>query len=90
MEEMIVAQVSPIGLEQTVYIVSNNSEEVPIMKTVTIEELPSVVAMSAAKYKIDYVKIAGPKPYSEGVRDIITEKISTCFGKDNKFTIELI
>jgi hypothetical protein len=90
MEEVIIAQVNPTTLEQIVYIISNDSERVPLIKTTTIEELPSVVAMSAAKYNIDYIKIAGPKDYTQGIRDILTAKVKTCFGEDNRFRIDLM
>lgn len=90
MNEMIVIQLQPTNVEHEIYIMSNNSEEVPLIRKATIEELPSVVAMSAAKYNINHIKLAGPKTYTAGVRNTLTEKINTCFGKDNKFTIELM
>lgn len=90
MEEMILIRLNPTELEQEVYILSNNSEYVPLIKKSAIEELPSVVAMSAAKYGISTIKLAGPRDYTCGVRDQVTAKINTCFGKDNKFIIELM
>jgi hypothetical protein len=90
MEEMIIVQLKPTELEHSVYIISNNTEMVPLIKRTTIEELPSVVAMSAAKYNINCIKLAGPHSYTCGVRDQVTAKINTCFGKDNNFLIELM
>lgn len=90
MEEMIMVRLNPTGLEQEIYIISNNSEYIPLTKKSTIEELPSVVAMSAAKYGINTIKLAGPHDYTCGVRDQVTAKINTCFGKDNNFVIELM
>ena len=90
MDEVITIQVNPVTLEQVVYIFTNKIEKVPVTINTTINELPSVVAMSAAKYGIQYIKIAGAKSYAAKIRDTITEKINTCFGKDNGFVIELM
>lgn len=90
MEEMIIARLNPTDLEHEIYIISNNSETIPLVKKATINEVPSVIAMSAAKYGINYVKLAGPHSYTYEIRDQVTAKINTCFGKDNKFTIELM
>ena len=90
MEEMIVVRLNPVGLEQEVYIMSNSVETVPLVRKCTTEELPSMVAMSAAKYNIHYVKLAGSKVYAEEIRNRVTEKVSTCFGADNDFVIELM
>lgn len=90
MEEMIVVQMNPTEPQHTVYIISNNTETVPLIKTATIEELPSVVAMSAAKYEIERIRLAGAREYTCGYRDILTAKFETCFGKDNNIIIELM
>lgn len=90
MNEMIVVQLSPVEKLHTVYIMSNDTENVPIVKTATVEELPSVISMSAAKYGISTIKLAGAKDYTSGIRDILTEKFNTCFGKNNSFIIELM
>ena len=90
MEELILVHLNPVSLEQEVYILSNNTETVPLIRKCTTEELPSVVAMSAAKYNIHYVKLAGSAAYAEEIRNRITEKVSTCFGADNDFVIELM
>ena len=70
MEEMIIVQLQPTDLEHSVYIISNNTEMVPLIKKATVEELPSVVAMSAAKYNINCIKLAGPHSYTCGIREI--------------------
>lgn len=90
MEELILVHLNPVSLEQEVYILSNNTEMVPLIRKCTTEELPSVVAMSAAKYNIHYVKLAGSVAYAEEIRNRITEKVGTCFGADNDFVIELM
>lgn len=90
MEEMIIVRLNPVELNQEVYIMSNNVEMVPLIHRCTLEELPSVIAMSAAKHNIHYVKLAGSKPYTEEIRNRVTEKINICFGKDNDFIIELM
>ena len=90
MEESIIIQSNPTELVQTVYIISNASETIPLVRTCTMEEMPSVVAMNAAKFGINYIKLAGPKSYTSDLRNILMEKINTCFGKENNFTIELM
>ena len=90
MEEMIVVRLNPVELEQEVYIMSNNAEMVPLIRKCTTDELPSTVAMSAAKYNIHHIKLAGSKVYAEEIRNRVTEKISTCFGANNDFIIELM
>ena len=56
MEEMIVVQIKPTELEHTVYIMTNNSEIIPITAKCTQETLLSTVAMSASKYNISDIK----------------------------------
>ena len=90
MEEMIIVRLNPVALEQEVYIMSNNTVEVPIVRKCNLEELPSMIAMSAAKYNINYIKLAGSKVYATEIRNRVTEKINTCFGADNNFLIELM
>ena len=90
MEEMIVVCLDPVALEQEVYIMSNNMEHIPLVRKCSLEELPSMVAMSAAKYSINHIKLAGSKVYAEEIRNRVTEKINTCFGADNGFLIELM
>ena len=90
MEELILVRLNPVELEQEVYIMSNNVETVPLIRKCTTEELSSVVAMSAAKYNIHYIKLAGSKTYATEIRNRLTEKINTCFGADNDFVIELM
>ena len=90
MEELIIIRLNPVALEQEVYIMSNNVESVPLVHKCTTEELPSVTAMSAAKYNIHHIKLAGSKVYAEEIRNRVTEKVSTCFGANNDFIIELM
>ena len=90
MEEMIIVRLDPVALEQEVYIMSNNVENIPLVRKCTLEELPSTIAMSAAKHDISHIKLAGSKVYATEIRNRITEKISTCFGVDNNFIIELM
>lgn len=90
MEEMIVVQLNPTQTKQIIYVISNNSEEVPHKIESSIDELNSQVAMAAAKYNIRYIKLAGATDYTTGIRNSLTEKINTCFGKNNNFIIELM
>lgn len=90
MEEVIIARLNPANLKQEVYIMSSNSEQVPLVKSCLVDELPFVIAMAAAKYDIHYIKLAGTKTYAEGIKEQIKTKISTCFGINNDFVIELI
>lgn len=90
MEEMIIVRLNPVELQQEVYIMSSNVETIPLTRKCTLEELPSTIAMSAAKYNINHIKLAGSKVYAEEIRNRVTEKINTCFGADNGFLIELM
>lgn len=90
MEEMILVRLNPVALEQEVYIMSNSVESIPLVRKCTTEELPSMVTMSAAKYNIHHIKLAGSKVYAEEIRNRVTEKVSTCFGANNDFIIELM
>ena len=89
MEDQIVIRTSPIE-KQYVYIFSSNEELSPICKESTLEELLSVVAMSAAKYNIKKIKLSGAKDFALGIKEQLTKKICTCFGKVDDFTIELL
>ena len=90
MEEMIVIRANPTEIQQEIYIMTSEAEQIPLVKKVKISELPSAVAMNAAKYNIKYIKIAGSHDYTLEIKDRITEKVATCFGQDNNFIIELI
>ena len=90
MREEILIRLNPTQLNQEIYIMSSASETIPMELKCTIDELPSVVAMSAAKYKIQSIKLAGATSFALGIKDKLTEKINTCFGKENKITIELM
>lgn len=89
MEEMIIIRLNPTNLDQEMYVMSNNTEYIPIVKKCSINEIPITVATLATKYNIHYIKLAGAKDYTEGVRNQISKKINTCFGADNDFVIEL-
>lgn len=90
MEETIIVSLSPTELQHTIYIMSNNSEVIPIILKTTADELPSKVAMSAAKYNIHKIKLQGAKDYTLGIKTNLEQKINTCFGKQNDFIIELV
>lgn len=90
MEELILVRLNPVELQQEVYIMSSNVEIVPLTRECSIDELPSMVTMSAAKYNIHHIKLAGSKAYAEEIRNRLTEKVNTCFGANNDFLIELM
>lgn len=90
MENKIVVSIKPIEIKQYIYIFSDITETMPITVETTMNELLSIIAMSAAKYKIKNIKLSGPKSYSLGVKDQLIEKINTCFGKSDDFIIELM
>lgn len=90
MENKIVVRLEQSTLKHQIYIFTEDSDTVPICQEATMDDLMSVVAMSAAKYKIKKIKISGPKSFSLGIKDQLTEKINTCFGKSDDFIIELI
>lgn len=90
MEELIIVQIKPTELEHTVYIMTNNSEIIPIIVKCTQETLLSTVAMSASKYNISDIKIQGPHTYTQGIKDQLQTKVNTCFGCNNNITISLI
>lgn len=90
MEEMIIVQTKPTELEHTVYIMSSNSEIIPIIIKCKNEELLSTITMSAVKYEINDIKIQGPQAYTMGVKEQLINKVNTCFGFDNKINITLM
>ena len=90
MNEQIVIMLQPTELTHTIYIMSNNSETVPIVVQCKANELLSTVAMSASKYNISDIKIKGPMNYTLGIKEQLVNKINTCFGQNHKITIELI
>lgn len=90
MNDSIIVALKPIEAKQYVYIFSELSEEMPIILECGIDQLMSTITMSAAKYKIKKIKLSGPKTFSLGVKDQLSEKIKTCFGKTDGFTIELM
>lgn len=90
MDNQIVIRVDTGALKQHVYVFSEDSDLTPIILEATMDDLMSVAAMAAAKYKIKTIKLSGPKSFSLGIKDQLTEKINTCFGKSDDFTIELM
>lgn len=90
MENQIIVRFEQGQLKHQVYVFTDDSEIMPICQEATMEELLSVIAMSAAKYKIKKIKLSGPKSFSLGIKDQLTEKINTCFGKSDDFTIEVM
>ena len=90
MNDLIIVALKPTEAKQYVYIFSELCEEMPIILECGIDQLMSTITMSAAKYKIKKIKLSGPKTFSLGVKDQLSEKIKTCFGKTDGFTIELM
>jgi len=90
MREQIIIMLQPTELEHIIYIMSNNTETVPLVIKSKKEELLSTIAMSAAKYEINEIKLQGPQDYTLGIKEQLTKKVNTCFGANNKITIELI
>ena len=90
MENQIVVRMNQGTLKHQIYVFTDDSDMVPVCQEATMENLMSIVAMSAAKYKIKKIKLSGPKSFSLGIKDQLTEKINTCFGKSDDFTIELM
>ena len=90
MDNQIVVRIEQGVLKHQVYIFTESSDIVPIKKEATIEDLMSLVAMSAAKYKIKKIKLSGPKSFSLGIKNQLTEKLITCFGKIDDFVIEVM
>lgn len=90
MDNQIVVRMELGSLNYDVYIFTEDSDTIPIHEQATMDNLMSVVAMAAAKYKIKKIKLSGPKSFSLGIKDQLTEKINTCFGKSDDFTIELM
>lgn len=90
MDNQIIIKIEPGKLKHYVYIFTEDSDTVPICEEATMDNLMSVIAMSAAKYKIKKIKLSGPKSFSLGVKDQLTEKINTCFGKTDDFIIEVM
>ena len=90
MNDSIIVALKPTEAKQYVYIFTELSEEMPITVECGLDQLMSTITMSAAKYKIKNIKLSGPKSFSLGIKDQLGEKIKTCFGKTDGFTIELM
>ena len=90
MENQIVVRMNQGTLKHQVYVFTDDSDTVPVCQETTMEDLMSVVAMSAAKYKIKKIKLSGPKSFSLGIKNQLTEKLITCFGKIDDSTIEVM
>lgn len=90
MENQIIVKLNQGVLKHQVYVFTDDSDTLPICQESTMEDLMSVVAMSAAKYKIKRIKLSGPKSFSLGIKNQLTEKLITCFGKIDDFTIEVM
>lgn len=90
MENQIIIRVDQGVLKHQIYIFTDDSDTMPICQEATMENLMSIVAMSAAKYKIKKIKLSGPKSFSLGIKNQLTEKLVTCFGKIDDFTIEVM
>jgi hypothetical protein len=90
MENQIIVRMELGDLHYQVYIFTEESDTAPICQEATLDNLLSVITMSAAKYNIRKIKISGPKSFSLGIKDQLTEKINTCFGKSDDFIIDLM
>ena len=90
MDEQIIVKLELGKLKHTVYIFTDEEEITPVVKEAAAEDLMSVIAMAAAKYKIKTIKLSGPRSFSLGIKNQLTEKLNTCFGKTDGFVIELM
>ena len=90
MDDVIIARVKPLEPTQYVYVFLSTALETPIAIESDMNNLLSNMTMAAAKYKINKIKLSGAKDFNVGLKDQLTEKINTCFGKSNNFTIELM
>ena len=90
MDNQIIVRFNLGDFKHAVYIFTDESEKTPIYEEATTDNILSVIAMSAAKYNIRKIKISGAKDYSLGMKDKLTEKLNTCFGKSDVFTIEVL
>ena len=90
MENQIIVKLNQGILEQTVYIFTDESDTIPLIKTAPMDQLVSLVTMSAAKYNVRLIKLSGARTFALGVKNQLTEKIQTCFGKTDDFTIEFM
>lgn len=90
MDNQIVVRLEQGALKHQIYIFTKDSDIIPICEEADMANLISVIAMSAAKYEIRKIKISGPKTFTIGIKNQLTEKINTCFGKTDDFIIELM
>ena len=90
MEDVIIARVKPLEPIQYVYVFVAGALETPTAIESNMDNLISNITMAAAKYKIKNIKLAGAKEFNLGVKNQLTEKITTCFGKIDGFNIELM
>lgn len=90
MINQIVAMLKPTETKQYVYIFSTDNETTPVCVECNLEELLSVLAMSAAKYKIKDIKLTGAHDFAIGIKEQLVAKINTCFGSLDGFNIQLL
>ena len=88
MEKQIIVKLDFGCLNHTVYVYSDNGT--CEQKQATAENLLSVIAMESARYGVKKIKLCGAKQFTAGIKNQLTEKIITCFGKADDFTIELL
>lgn len=90
MSDQIIVKIEEGSLKQQIFIFSSELDLGPTCKEATMDELMSAITMSAAKYNIKLIRFTGPHSFTAGLKNQLTEKIITCFGKADDFKIELI
>lgn len=90
MKEEIIIMLNPVSLQQIIYVMSGNSETIPIIKECTQEELLPTILNFSEKYQINDIKLKGSKDYSQGIKEQLQTKAKIYFNKENKLNIELI
>ena len=90
MDNQIIVKIEPGVLNQYVYIFTDRSELTPLCQETKMENLLSVITKCAAQYDIKKIKLSGAHEFTIGIKNQLTEKLTTCFEKADEFNIELL
>lgn len=88
MEKQIIVKFNFGNLNHDVFVYTDNG--ICEKKSANADNLLSIIAMESARYGVKKIKLCGATQYTAGIKNQLTEKITTCFGKADDFIIELL
>ena len=88
MDEQIIVKFNFGNLNHDVFVYTDSGAFEK--KSANADNLLSVIAMECARYGVKKIKLCGATQYTAGIKNQLTEKIITCFGKADDFIIELV